>query len=123
MAPGFPRSFLQNRVDESNVQSSQFRFPFIDVLGDGYSTFSYIPTIFVSDNVIAVAGTEAYATTAIVSRFNPLHDPYAVVPGHKRRGIYFDVFRLNATGPAVLNTTYRPHPGRYGEIGEYPLSL
>ena len=109
--------------NESNVQTSQFRFPFIDVLGDGYSTFSYIPTIFVSDNAIAVAGTEAYAETALVSTFDPPHDPYAFVPGRKHGDIFFDVSRANASGPAVLNTTYRPHPGRYGEVGEYPLSL
>ena len=106
-----------------HVQSSQFRFPFIDVLGDGYSTFSYIPTIFISNNAIAVAGADAYGGSALVSTFNPPHDPYDFVPGHKNRSIYFDVFRLNASGPAVLNTTYSPHPGRYGEVGEYPLSL
>ena len=109
-------------------QSSQFRFPFIDLLGDGYSTFSYIPTIFVSNNLVAIAGTRAYAEQAIVSTFNPAHDPYAsssVLPGGGDRegSIYFDVFRLNMSGPAVLNTTYRRHPGRYGEVGEYPLSL
>ena len=105
------------------IQSSQFRFPFIDLLGDGYSTFSYIPTLFISDNAIAVAGSEAYAETAIASTFDPPHDPYAFVPGDRSGSVYFDVFKLNSSGPAVLNTTFRPRRGRYGEIGEYPLSL
>lgn len=58
-----------------------------------------------------------------MSTFNPPHDPYAFVPGDRDGHTYFDVFRLNASGPAILNTTYRPHPGRYGEVGEYPLHL
>ncbi len=105
------------------AQTSQFRFPFIDVLSDGYSTFSYIPALFVSNNAIAVAGSVAYAEDAIVSTFNPPHDPYAFAPGDRHGSIYLDVSRLNSSGPAVLNTTYRPRPGRYGRIGEYPLSL
>ena len=64
-----------------------------------------------------------------MSRFDPPRDPYAFVPaGRNRRGgdVFFDVFRLKngSAGPeAVLNTTYRPRAGRYGEVGEYPLSL
>ena len=106
-----------------HLQSAQFRFPFIDLLSDGYSTFSYIPTLFISNNPLAIAGTQAYAEYPIVSTFNPPHDPYASVPSDTDGNIYFDVFRVNTSGPAVLNTTYRPHPGRFGEIGDYPLSL
>ena len=105
------------------LQSTQFRFPFIDLLGDGFSTFSYIPTMFISDNQIAIAGTEAYAEEAVVATFDPPHDPYAFAPGGRGGSIYFDVFRPNVSRSAVLNTTYAPHPGRYGEVGEFPLSL
>lgn len=134
--PFFPEDkyplILSTQIDHSvqtfgvsipDFSSSQFRFPFIDLLGDNYSTFSYIPTLFISDNAIAVAGSEAYAEDAIASTFNPPHDPYAFVPGDRSGSVYFDVFRVNSSGPAVLNTTYRPHWGRYGEIGEYPLSF
>lgn len=120
------RSLVSSPLQSNNplrLQSAQFRFPFIDVLGDGYSTFSYIPTIFISNNLIAIAGTKAYAEDAIVSTFDPPHDPYASVPGDRDGNIYFDVFSLNKSGPAVLNTTYRPCAGRYGGVGDYPLSL
>lgn len=120
------RSLVSSPLQFNNPlrsQSAQFRFPFIDVLGDGYSTFSYNPTIFISNNLLAIAGAKAYLEESIVSTFDPPHDPYASVPGDRDGNIYFDVSRLNTSGSAVLNTTYRPHAGRYGEVGDYPLSL
>lgn len=110
-------------INHSSQQSAQFRFPFIDLLGDGYSTFSYVPTFFVSENIAALAGARTYGEDVVESISDPPHDPYAHVPGARDGSIYFNVNRVNSSGPPVLNTTYRPQPGRFGLIGDYPLSL
>ena len=69
----------------------QFRFPFIDLLVDGYSTFSYIPTIVLSNDALAIAGSEAYCEDAIPATFAPPIDPYAYIPGRRDESIYFNV--------------------------------
>lgn len=77
----------------------------------------------ISDNLVAIAGSEAYAEDTIVSTFNPPKDPYAFVPGTKDGSIYLDVYsNLSVTAP-VLKTKYAARAGRYGAIGEYPLDL
>lgn len=105
------------------LQTAQFRFPFVDLLGDGYSTFCYIPNIFISNNPLAIAGAEAYGGKFIVGTFQPPQDPYAFVPAEKakRAGEYF--FNVYRDGVSVLNTTYAPKPGPAGLVGAYPLSL
>lgn len=113
-------SLLPKPKANNIVKSAQFRFPFIDLLGDGSSTFSYIPTIYISNDPIAIAGARAYYEDAIVATFNPPLDPYAAVPGSRDKELFFDVF-LNGT--PVLNATFRPQWGVYGEVGDYPLSL
>ena len=102
------------------AQSAQFRFPFIDLLGDGYSTFSYIPALYISNDPIAIAGSRAYYEETLVATFNPPLDPYAAVPGSKNKELFFDVF-LNNT--SVLNATFRPQHGIHGKVGDYPLDL
>lgn len=105
------------------LQTAQFRFPFVDLLGDGYSTFSYIPSLFISNNPIAIVGAAAYGEETIVGTFNPPKDPYALVPADKakRAGEYF--FNVARNGVSVLNTTYAPKTGSAGLVGAYPLSL
>jgi hypothetical protein len=105
------------------LQSAQFRFPFVDLLGDGYSTFSYIPSLFVSNDPIAIAGAGAYGEETIVGTFQPPKDPYALVPSGKakRAGEYF--LNVVKNGVSVLNTTYAPMTGSAGLVGAYPLSL
>ena len=108
--------------------SAQFRFPFIDLLGDGYSTFSYIPDVLVSENPIAIAGAKAYEENVIPATFDPPKDPYAQVPGNRDGAFFFNAKRIGSLvlPPKVdLSTTYlvqRPQ-GPYGRIGSYPLDF
>jgi hypothetical protein len=105
------------------VKTAQFLFPFVDLLGDGYSSFCYIPSLLISNDPLAIAGAEAYGEETIVATFDPPNDPYAFVPADEaeRAGEYFlDVYR---NGVSVLKTKYAPKPGRAGLVGAYPLSL
>ena len=112
-----PTLTLANQHSHSQHNSAS---PFIDLLHDGYSTFSYNPIIFISNHPIAIAGSEAYDGGTIVATFDPPLDPYAAKPGGERGEVYFDVFR---SGVPVLNATFFLQGGGCGEVGEYPLSL
>ena len=66
-----------------------FRFPFIDLLGDGRSSFTYLPTDLLSNTTLGVSASKIYGIDAIVSNFTPFRDPYAYVPGAKAKGPRF----------------------------------
>ena len=105
------------------LQVAQFRFPFVDLLGDGYSTFSYTPANLISDDPIAIAGAAAYGEKSIPATFDPPHDAYDFVPPGTavKNGTYF--FNAYNNGVSVLNTTFTPRFGLAGSVGAYPLSL
>ena len=140
--PYFPRDkyplVLSTQIDHDvrgsgglqvpDFSSAQFRFPFIDLLGDGYSTFSYIPDILVDQNPIAIAGARAYEENVIPATFDPPKDPYAQVPGNRDGAFYFNARRIGSLAPLSkvdLSTTYlvQQPQGRYGRIGSYPLDF
>lgn len=53
-------------------------FPFVDLLGDGFSSFTWAPAQMISSTVpIAIAGSEEYGTTVHPSAFQPGCDAYA----------------------------------------------
>lgn len=53
-------------------------FPFLDLLGDGYSSFTWAPAQMISASVqVAIEGSQAYGTTVSASAFEPNCEAYA----------------------------------------------
>ncbi|KAI7777257.1 hypothetical protein LA080_003846 [Diaporthe eres] len=67
-----------------NVQDFQrfgWSFPFIDLLGDGYSSFTMAPAQMISaDNEIAINGSRDYGTIVHPTKFEPGCDAYGRLP-------------------------------------------
>ncbi|KAG9035617.1 hypothetical protein FRB95_011023 [Tulasnella sp. JGI-2019a] len=137
MLPGFPSNMyplvIEGKLDHDvqisgigspDFTSVQFNFPFIDLLGDGYSTFRYMPTLIISNNPVAIAGVALYGPDVIVANFDPPSDPYAYAPASQSPApgaIYF-----NATSPLDQDDRYVSAifaPLASGDDGPYPLSL
>ncbi|KAK1982866.1 hypothetical protein LZ30DRAFT_589638 [Colletotrichum cereale] len=58
-----------------------FEFPFLDLLGDGASSFRWAPAQMISaSNPTAISGSEAYGTEVHASTFSPECDAYAPLP-------------------------------------------
>lgn len=55
-----------------------YEFPFLDLLGNGYSSFRWAPQqIITSTNQIAIVGSEAYGTIVYPGAFEPECDAYS----------------------------------------------
>ncbi|KAI3391916.1 hypothetical protein diail_6618 [Diaporthe ilicicola] len=67
-----------------NIQDFQrfgWSFPFIDLLGDGYSSFTMAPAQMISgDNQMAIDGSRAYGTVVYPAKFEPGCDAYGRLP-------------------------------------------
>ncbi|KAK1962359.1 hypothetical protein LY78DRAFT_684102 [Colletotrichum sublineola] len=58
-----------------------FEFPFLDVLGDGASSFRWAPAQLISaSNPTAISGSEMYGTEVHAATFAPECDAYAALP-------------------------------------------
>ncbi|KAL2065041.1 hypothetical protein VTL71DRAFT_4181 [Oculimacula yallundae] len=93
LLPGFPTNsyplVVRSGVDHGvgvrslNLTLNDFQlfhtmFPFVDFLGDGYSSFTYKPYLPISkENTIASAATLEYGTIPIPSTFSPNLEAYA----------------------------------------------
>ncbi|KAL2261015.1 hypothetical protein VTK26DRAFT_4810 [Humicola hyalothermophila] len=54
-----------------------FEFPFLDLTGDGYSSFRWAPAqLITATNDIALGGSQAYGTIVHPAEFEPLCDAY-----------------------------------------------
>lgn len=54
-----------------------FEFPFLDLMGDGYSSFRWAPAqLITASNDIAVDGSQAYGTMVSRAVYDPLCDAY-----------------------------------------------
>lgn len=69
----------------TNSQVLAFRFPFIDVLNDGHTPYTYLPTNLLDTPLGNAAGT-LYGIDGIDSKFTPSKDPYAYRPGANHKG-------------------------------------
>jgi hypothetical protein len=56
-------------------------YPFVDLLGDGYSNFRYGKYVLITLNAVADAGVTIYGEIPVVCTFDPPCDGYAAVPG------------------------------------------
>jgi hypothetical protein len=99
-------------------------YPFVDLLGDGYSSFTYSEYILVSsDSVIAQQGSQAYGLKAIPANFTPSLDAYAFqkadLVDEDSQEIFLDAY-------TNLSTTYPSVTSRFKStknIGPWPLEL
>lgn len=58
-----------------------FEFPFLDLLGDGYSSFRWAPEqLITSDHLIALAGSRDYGTVVSPAAWDPPCDAYRAQP-------------------------------------------
>lgn len=67
-----------------------FEFPFLDFLGDGYSSFRWAPAQLISsDHDIAVEGSRAYGTAVSRATWDPPCDAYRVLSQAPQAPLYF----------------------------------
>ena len=58
-----------------------FRFPFIDLLSNHRSAFTYLPSDLISNTPLGIAAAPLYGIDPTVSQFTPSKDAYAYVEG------------------------------------------
>ncbi|KAI4177898.1 MAG: hypothetical protein LQ346_007599 [Caloplaca aetnensis] len=79
-----------------DFSSIRFTFPFLDLLGDGYSCFRYNGYIYLPpDNNLIIDGTEAYGQTVLPAFFDPPDAPYKSTKNNKL--ISFAVYANSST--------------------------
>lgn len=62
-------------------QRSALEFPFLDILGNGYSNFRWAATMMITSTAqAAITGSEGLGLTIYPSTFEPACDPYAPQP-------------------------------------------
>ncbi|KAH8676804.1 hypothetical protein BGZ60DRAFT_403461 [Tricladium varicosporioides] len=118
LLPGFPKDkyplLVKGNLDHDvglgsfildDFQSLHIEYPFIDLLGDGYSCFLYAHHQFLTATApLVIGGAAVYGTTVIPASFDPALEAYAYVKsssGRKKEEIYFDTYTNSSTCPAV----------------------
>ena len=99
-------------------------YPFVDLLGDGYSSFAYEKYILISsDNLVALGGAASYGQIPVPTNFTPSLDAYAFKSADMvdkgSQEIFLDAYTdLSSIHPAVT-TKFKPTRG----IAPWPLDL
>ncbi|CAG8980920.1 hypothetical protein HYALB_00003779 [Hymenoscyphus albidus] len=101
-------------------QSVHISYPFVDIFGDGYSSFQYQEYILLtSTSTIGLAGTAAYGTIPVPAVFNPDLQAYKYVHSHSH-DIIVEAFAVNTTFPTrIAKTRFSP----LEEEGRWPLAF
>lgn len=89
----------------SNFSSVRFTYPFIDLLGDGYSTFRYETDWIVTPrpDIVNASASFGLRVTAADFRLDTL-EAYALVSDpHCRGETSYNAYAQNNTGPYVLS--------------------
>ena len=74
-----------------DFSSFRISFPFIDRLGDGYSSFRFIHYLYLpATGVLSIAGAEEYGEVVLPGVFDPPGAGYSITPGGK--GVSFSVY-------------------------------
>ncbi|EKD15513.1 hypothetical protein MBM_06141 [Drepanopeziza brunnea f. sp. 'multigermtubi' MB_m1] len=140
--PGFPRDsyplVVRSGVDHDvgvaslnfaldDFQSVHVFFPFVDLLGDGYSSFNYNKYLLLTySNVLAIAGAGTDGTIPVPSTFKPNLEAYAYsssqsYPGEISFDAYTTAFATNATSPSHLTVSQKYTPT--WEVGPWPVNF
>ncbi|KAI1214553.1 uncharacterized protein F4807DRAFT_1604 [Annulohypoxylon truncatum] len=65
----------------ADFSRASLEFPFVDIFGDGRSSFRWASTFLISSsNALAIQGAEGYGVTVHPSTFDPPCDAYAALP-------------------------------------------
>ncbi|KAK3297425.1 uncharacterized protein B0H64DRAFT_372793 [Chaetomium fimeti] len=73
--------FLAYGITLEDFSRVGFEFPFLDLTGDGYSSFRWAPAQLISAaNEIAVEGSRAYGTIVSPAKYEPVCDAYRGLP-------------------------------------------
>lgn len=92
-------------------------FPFVDLLGDGYSAFTWAPAQMISSDVeIAITGSRDYGTTVFPSSFQPGCNAYGRLPNGTT------TFSGNATDGSGVHATLQFSPLDPGTANPFPIA-
>jgi hypothetical protein len=101
------------------MQRAGFEFPFLDLLGDGYSSFRWHPEQMIeAANNDAVVGSQAYGTKVYPSVFTPGCDAYAPLP---QGGTYFNGTGSDGSCSKYISLEFDRAP--YSEAFPWSLNL
>ncbi|KAI1453276.1 hypothetical protein F4805DRAFT_381180 [Annulohypoxylon moriforme] len=65
----------------ADFSRTSLEFPFVDIFGDGHSSFRWASTFLISSsNPLAIQGAEGYGVTVHPSTFDPPCDAYTALP-------------------------------------------
>jgi len=94
-----------------------FEFPFLDLTGDGYSSFRWAPAQLISaSNNIALEGSRAYGTIVSPAEYEPVCDAYQRLPNG---ATYFKGYSLSSPEFVELEMARLATPS----LTPYPLEL
>ncbi|KAK4105152.1 hypothetical protein N658DRAFT_419242 [Parathielavia hyrcaniae] len=94
-----------------------FEFPFLDLTGDGYSSFRWAPSqLITATNDVAIDGSSAYGTAVSPGEFEPLCDAYRWL---SKNTTYFRGSSISSSEFVELEMRRLPHPA----LNPYPLQL
>ncbi|GAB1314539.1 hypothetical protein MFIFM68171_04749 [Madurella fahalii] len=94
-----------------------FEFPFLDLVGDGYSSFRWAPAQLISaSNDIALEGSRAYGTAVSPAEYEPLCDAYRLLANG---ATYFKGSSLTSSEFIELEMTRLARP----TFSPYPLEV
>ena len=100
-----------------DFQSMHVFFPFVDLLGDGYSSFAYKTYVLITDtNLVAIAGSLAFGTPTFPATFKPADEAYAY------DAVSQTTF-LNAYEPITDKLLFATSFAAQVDIGPWPVSL
>lgn len=99
------------------MQRVGFEFPFLDLLGDGYSSFRWAPAQLISaTNDIALDGSRAYGTLVSAAEYEPPCDAYRSLANG---AAYFKGSSLTSSDFVEMEMTPLASP----TLNPYPLEL
>ncbi|KAL8897221.1 MAG: hypothetical protein Q9207_007324 [Kuettlingeria erythrocarpa] len=92
-----------------DFSSLRLTFPFLDLLGDGYSNFRYTGHIYLPpDNILVIDGIEAYGQTVLPAFFDPPDAAYKSAKNNKL--ISFTVYANSSTSSSRHHRPCSNHP-------------
>lgn len=100
------------------TKSIHILYPFVDLLGDGYSSFTYNKYLLISNGSLAIAGANASGSIVPPAIFQPDLEAYAFAPSSTDEIFLSAYTNLSTTQPAVT-TAFK----LLKQVGPWPVSL
>lgn len=99
-------------------------FPFLDLLGDGYSSFTWAPAQMISNNVeAAIEGSKAYGTTVTAAAFQPNCEAYmSAASGNGHGAVSFSANATDGTNTFAM-LAFSPLDSSNTQSNPFPLAL